>query len=73
MPHTKTDNDEVRDTIEVAYGSVKKVLETDTDVTVSSFDVLTRANWSAVKKYTYYKETVEQLDHDRKNIKEMSK
>lgn len=59
--------------IETAFLSLNRVIESETDCTVASMDVLERINWNATNKYSRLADACQGLNTDRDYLSQLSK
>lgn len=58
--------------IETAFLSLSRVIESETDCTVASMDVLERINWNATNKYSRLADACQGLNTDREYLSQLS-
>lgn len=64
---------EPQDVIKNSFISLSRVIETETDCTTASIDVLERLNWNATKKYARLADACQGLETDRAYLTDLSK
>ncbi len=62
-----------QDVIKNSFISLSRVIETETDCTTASIDVLERLNWNATKKYARLADACQGLETDRAYLTDLSK
>lgn len=64
---------EPQDVIKSSFVTLSRVIETETDCTTASIDILERINWNATKKYARLADACQGLEADRSYLTDLSK